>query len=184
MTSPPRGLTGSGGCWSAGATAPESAYYRCFSPALVPLTTLVRVAGRRWAVEEDFQAGKELTGLGQHQVRTWTSWHRWATLALLAHAFLTVTAAVEHARAPAPDDQIPLTRNEIGHLITVVLLPPIWALRRRLHCSTWRRRHQHRTRTSHYQRQARNREDHELQLEYLPRTAVASAGHRKIGRPL
>jgi sensor domain CHASE-containing protein len=34
-----------------------------------------------------------LTGLDQHQVRRGTSWHRWATLAMLAHAFLTVTAA-------------------------------------------------------------------------------------------
>jgi SRSO17 transposase len=133
----------------------KRAYYRCYAPAPVPLTTLVRVAGSRWAVEEDFQTGKELTGLDQHQVRTWTSWHRWATLTLLAHAFLTVTAAVEHARAPAPADQIPLTRNEIGHLFAVTLLPPIRALRHRLHWSTWRRRHQHRARTHHHQRQAR-----------------------------
>lgn len=91
-------------------------------------------------VEEDFQTGKGLTGLDQHQVRTWTSWHRWATLALLAHAFLTVTAAVEHARAPAPADQIPLTRNEISHLFAAVLLPPLRSLDRRLHWSAWRRR--------------------------------------------
>ena len=54
------------------------------------------------AFEEDFQTGKELAGLDRHQVRRWTSWHRWATLALLVHAFLTVTRAVEHARTPAP----------------------------------------------------------------------------------
>jgi hypothetical protein len=64
----------------------------------VPLTTLVRVAGR--AVEEDSQTGKELTALDQHQVRRWTSCYRRATPALLAHAFLTAIAAVEHARAP------------------------------------------------------------------------------------
>jgi SRSO17 transposase len=131
----------------------KRAYYRAYAPA--PLTTLVRVAGTRWAVEEDFQTGKELTGLDQHQVRTWTSWHRWATLTLLAHAFLTVTAAVEHARAPAPADQIPLTRNEIGHLFAVAVLQPIRTIHHRLHWSVWRRRHQHRARTSHYQRQAR-----------------------------
>ena len=67
----------------------------------MPLTTLVRVAGSRWAVEEDFQTGRELAGLVPHQARRWTSWHRWATLALLVHAFLTVTPAVEHARTPA-----------------------------------------------------------------------------------
>jgi len=133
----------------------KRAYYRCYAPAPVPLTTLVRVAGRRWAVEEDFQTGKQLTALDQHQVRTWTSWHRWATLALLAHAFLTVTAAIEHTRAPAPADQIPLTRNEISHLFAAVLLRPLQTLNQRLHWSTWRRRHQHRARTSHYQRQAR-----------------------------
>ena len=113
----------------------KRAYYRCFSPAPVPLTTLVRVAGSRWAVEEDFQTGKELTGLDQHQVRTWTSWHRWATLALLAHAFLTVTTALEHVRAPTPTAQISLTRNEIGRLFAVVLLPPIRALCHRMHWS-------------------------------------------------
>ena len=120
----------------------------------MPLTTLVRVAGTRWAVEEDFQTGKGLTGLDQHQVRRWTSWHRWATLALLAHAFLTVTAAVEHARTPAPAGHIPLTRNEIGHLFAALLLQPLRTLSHRLHWSTWRRRHQHRARVSHYQRQA------------------------------
>ena len=101
----------------------KRADYRCWAPAPVPLTTLVAVAGTRWTVEEDFQTGKGLTGLDQHQVRRWTSWHRWATLALLAHAFLTVTAAVEHARAPAPVEQVPLTRNEIGHLFAAALRP-------------------------------------------------------------
>ncbi|HET6531871.1 MAG TPA: IS701 family transposase [Actinoplanes sp.] len=131
----------------------KRAYYRCFSPTPVPLTTLVQVAGTRWAVEEDFHTGKQLTGLDQHQVRRWTSWHRWATLTLLAHAFLTVTTAVEHHRA-APADQIPLTRNEIRHLFAAALLRPLQTLNQRLHWSTWRRRHQHRARTSHYQRQA------------------------------
>ena len=52
-------------------------------------------------MEENFQAGKGLTGLDQHQVRRWTSWYRWATLAMLAAAFLTIAAA-EHARQPWP----------------------------------------------------------------------------------
>ena len=33
------------------------AFYRCWSPAPVPLAALVRVAGMRWSVEEQFQAG-------------------------------------------------------------------------------------------------------------------------------
>ena len=81
-------------------TTGELAYLRCYSPHRVPLRTLVRVAGQRWRIEESFQAAKQLTGLDQHQVRRWTSWHRWTTLAMLAHAFLTVATAVERDRAP------------------------------------------------------------------------------------
>lgn len=51
-------------------------------------------------MEENFQAGNALTGLGQHQVRRWASWYRWVTLAKVAAAFLTITAAAEHARHP------------------------------------------------------------------------------------
>ncbi len=76
----------------------------------------MKVAGLRWTIEENFQAGKGLTGLDEHQVRRWTSWHRWVTLAMLASAFLAITAAAEHARNPGPAGQIPLTRNEIASL--------------------------------------------------------------------
>jgi SRSO17 transposase len=131
----------------------ELAFYRCYAPGPVPLQTLVQVAGRRWTIEENFQAAKELTGLDQHQVRRWTSWYRWTTLAMLAAAFLAVTAATERARNPEPDGQIPLTRNEITRLLTTLITQPARPADR-LRWSTWRRRHQHRARTSHYQRQA------------------------------
>jgi SRSO17 transposase len=65
----------------------ELAFYRCWMPRPVPLANLVRVAGRRWTIEERFQTGKGLVGLDQHQVRRWRSWYRWTTLAMLAHAF-------------------------------------------------------------------------------------------------
>jgi hypothetical protein len=50
--------------------------------------------------EETFQAGKGLAGLGEHQLRRFTSWSRWVTLAMLAHAFLAVIRADEHTRHP------------------------------------------------------------------------------------
>ena len=65
-----------------------------------PLHALVAVAGQRWRIEESFQAAKGLTGLDQHQVRRWTSWHRWTTLAMLAHAFLAVATAAERDTRP------------------------------------------------------------------------------------
>ncbi|MDQ0767171.1 hypothetical protein [Streptomyces canus] len=114
---------------------------------------MVRVAGRRWTVEETFQASKGLAGLDEHQVRRWTSWHRWVTLAMLAHAFLAVTAAAERRQHPAPEDLIPLIGNEIQHLFAA-LINPAHDLAHRLRWSRWRRRHQARARTSHYRRQA------------------------------
>jgi hypothetical protein len=96
----------------------ELAFYRCYSPQPVTLAALVKVAGLRWTIEENFQASKGLTGLDEHQVRRWTSWYRWVTLAMLAAAALTIAAALEHAHESCPADQIPLTRNEIAHLIS------------------------------------------------------------------
>ena len=69
------------------------AFYRCYSATRVPLSTLVKAAGRRWTVEEILQSGKDLAGLDKHQVRRWTSWHRWVTPAMLAHAFLAAATA-------------------------------------------------------------------------------------------
>lgn len=88
-------------------TTGELAFYRCWSPAPVPLNVLVATAGTRWRVEEAFQTGKGLTGLDEHQVRRYTSWARWTVLVMLAHAFLTVTAA-DQPGLPADSDLVPL----------------------------------------------------------------------------
>jgi SRSO17 transposase len=132
----------------------QYAFYRAHAPRPVPLAQLVRVAGSRWKIEDGFAASKELAALDEHQVRSWTSWHRWTILALLAHALLSVLAA----RHPAPDhadqDQlIPLTRNEIRRLLTG-LCQQQPAPRLQLHWSRWRRRHQAIARACHYRRRA------------------------------
>lgn len=71
----------------------DLAYYLCQGPERTPLRELVRVAGARWAIEETFQTAKGQVGLDQYQVRRYDSWYRHITLAMLAHAFLTVTTA-------------------------------------------------------------------------------------------
>ena len=131
----------------------ELAFYRCYAPDVVPLRELVRVAGQRWTVEESFQAGKGLAGLDEHQVRRWTSWRRWTLLAMIAHALLAVIATREHDQRPAPDGLIALTCNEVRRLLVSFVIEPGRALACPLAWSRWRRRHQHRARTSHYQRQ-------------------------------
>ena len=130
----------------------ELAYLRCYSPRPVPLSTLVRVAGKRWRIEESFQAAKGLVGLDQHQVRRWTSWHRWTTVAMLAHAYLAVATAIERDHTPAPNGLIELTVNEFRRLFDALLLSPTYTLNRLLAWSRWRRRHQARARECHYRR--------------------------------
>src|SRR5437868_7154050 len=82
----------------------KRAYYRAWGPAQTPLTTLVRVAGSRWTVEEGYEQAKGEVGLDQYEVRSWTAWYRFITLALLAHAFLVVmrlqAQATEQKRGP------------------------------------------------------------------------------------
>ena len=59
-------------------------YYLCWSPQPVPLAKLIDVAVARWKIEEDHQLTKQVTGLDSGQVTTWTSWHRWTAISLLA----------------------------------------------------------------------------------------------------
>ena len=66
----------------------ERAYYLAYGPAETTTDELVRVAGRRWAVEECFEQAKGETGLDEYEVRKWEAWHRHVTLSLLAHAYL------------------------------------------------------------------------------------------------
>jgi SRSO17 transposase len=116
-----------GGCWCGATATPASwPFYRCYAPEVVPLREPVRVAGRRWTLEESFQAGKGLAGLDEHQVRHWTSWRHWTPLATVAHAPLAAIAAIaarEHTERP---------RTRLAHRADLQRdLPPVRDLRHR-----------------------------------------------------
>jgi SRSO17 transposase len=70
------------------------AYYRVYGPTDTPVTEMVRVAGRRWTIEEGFEQAKGEVGLDQYEVRRYDAWYRYVTLALLAHAALEVTRLI------------------------------------------------------------------------------------------
>jgi SRSO17 transposase len=72
----------------------EMAYYLCCAPTGTTDDELIRVAGARWAVEDCFQTAKTEVGLDQYQVRRYDAWYRHVTLAMLAHTYLAVTAAI------------------------------------------------------------------------------------------
>ena len=73
---------------------------------------------------------------------------------VLAAAVLTIAAALESLRTPDPAGQIPLTRNEIARLFAGLTIKHPHDDRHRIRWSNLRRRHQHRAKTCHYQRQA------------------------------
>jgi SRSO17 transposase len=85
----------------------ELAFFYCHVPAGRPVTLaiLVKVAGKRWPVEECLQQGKGLAGLDQHQVRTWQSFHRHTVLSMCAQALLAIAAARPVPPARTGDDQ-------------------------------------------------------------------------------
>lgn len=71
----------------------ERAYYRAYGPAHTELSELVCVTGSRWRIEEGYEQAKGEVGLDQYEVRGFRAWHRFVTLALLAHALLVVLRA-------------------------------------------------------------------------------------------
>jgi SRSO17 transposase len=68
-------------------------YYMVGAPAETTLAEIARAAGTRWSIETGFEAAKGEVGLDQYEVRSWHGWHRHVTLAMLAHAFLTLMRA-------------------------------------------------------------------------------------------
>jgi SRSO17 transposase len=72
----------------------EIAYYLCYGPAQTKAHELIRIAGRRWVIEDCFEAAKGEVGLDEYEVRKWDGWHRHITLCLLAHAYLALVRSV------------------------------------------------------------------------------------------
>jgi SRSO17 transposase len=68
----------------------KRAYYRVAGPASLTLSEVVQIAGRRWTIEEGIEEAKGEVGLDQYEVRTYRAWYRFMTLALFAHAVLSV----------------------------------------------------------------------------------------------
>lgn len=122
----------------------------------MPLSTLVKTAGARWAVEETFQQAKGQVGLDQYQCRGWTAWHRFTILAMIALAILTVVAT---QNPYATEQAIALTVPEARRLINALLAPPR-TLTHVLQWSAWRRRHQAQAKISHYKRRQQLESEH------------------------
>jgi SRSO17 transposase len=74
----------------------ELAFYYCYVPGgqILTKTRLIRAAGLRWPVEEDFELSKDCFGLDQCQARLCTAILRHLVLVMAALAICAVTASL------------------------------------------------------------------------------------------
>ncbi|WP_157112167.1 IS701 family transposase [Nocardia beijingensis] len=91
----------------------ETAYYLCCAPTGTTDEELIRVAGSRWAVEDCFQTAKTEVGLDHYQVRHYDAWYRHITLAMLAHTYLAVTAAIAPKALAAASSRSPSEKSDV-----------------------------------------------------------------------
>jgi SRSO17 transposase len=68
----------------------ELAYFHVYNPCGETFGELVRIIGRRWPIEECFEAAKQEAGLDQYQFRLYRAWYRHVTMSMLALTFLAV----------------------------------------------------------------------------------------------
>ena len=140
----------------------ELAFHYCWVPEgqLLTKARLIRAAGLRWPVEEDFALSKDCFGLDQCQARLYTAIARHAVLVMAALAICaaaqlrdrTDTQAPPPVRPgqppPAEPGMIPLTIPEIKRLLAALTIRPLprWLV---IHWDAWTRRHQARARWFH-----------------------------------
>jgi SRSO17 transposase len=76
----------------------ELAYYLAYGPQQTSAEELIRVAGRRWSIEDCFEQAKGEVGLDEYEVRKWEAWYKHITLSVLAHAYLAVVRSDSASR--------------------------------------------------------------------------------------
>jgi SRSO17 transposase len=75
------------------------AFFSTWCPAGTDITTLVKVEGHRWAIEDGFETAKTELGLDHNETRSWHGWHRHVSLVMLAFAMM---AAIRHQANQTP----------------------------------------------------------------------------------
>ena len=102
---------GSSGLWTRGLLVRRSladsslAYFTTWCPAGTGVDRLVQVEGRRWTIEDSFEAAKNELGLDHNETRSWHGWQRHVSLVMLAFA---MTATIRHrANQPGPQKTPP-----------------------------------------------------------------------------
>jgi hypothetical protein len=73
-----------------------------------------QIRGGQVGQNQCFQSAKNETGLDQYQVRRYDAWYRHVTLAMLAHAYLAVTAATSAKALEAASSRSRSARSAVS----------------------------------------------------------------------
>ena len=170
----------------------ELTFYLVYGPQGTTLQEMVWVAGARWKIEEILETAKGEVGLDHYQVRLWTSWYRHITLAMFAHAYLTVMRAQSEEASlthpgEAAEELLPLTVPEVRHVLWQIVwphAPPLWFV---LAWSWWRRQHQARAKRVHTKHRwdiLQGRTTAPVEGECLPGSAEIQESFREAQRDI
>jgi len=105
----------------------KMAFFSTWCPQGTPLTVLVEVEGRRWAIEDGFETAKTELGLVHNESRSWHGWHRRVSLVMLAFALLMAIRHKADTLTP-PQKSRPTGRRRPwcdGHSGRSVVLPGV-----------------------------------------------------------
>lgn len=103
----------------------ETKYYFSNLPAGTTLEELAVAVRARWPIEQFYEDGKQLCGLGDYQGRRWDGLHRHVALVMLSYSFLVLT------RWQARSNTILPTLPEVHRQVLLALLTDLvqrWAL--------------------------------------------------------
>ena len=89
----------------------DLAFFTTWCPAGTGIQTLVSVEGRRWAIEDSFEAAKNELGLDHNETRSWHGWHRHVSLVMLAFAMMAVIRYRVNLPTPPKRLRIPIIRT-------------------------------------------------------------------------
>jgi SRSO17 transposase len=85
--------------------------YLCNAPVDTALEKLVQMSGMRWPIETCFEDSKQLLGMGDYEIRSWTGWHHHMTLVILAHFFVV---RMSRRLKKSPSGDVAPGRNGVG----------------------------------------------------------------------
>ena len=89
----------------------DMAFFTTWCPLGTTARQLVRIEGRRWAIEDSFETAKNELGLDHNETRSRHGWHRHVSLVMLAFAMMT---RIRHRANRGPPPKSMVAQRAIG----------------------------------------------------------------------